>query len=198
MSHDSHVTITWSTRDRPAAIPVHVKHMADTSNFDDFDELDQKKRTFISFLLCGALFFFLYHRILLSWIVWSLFNEWQLCANVKFNNIVWCLMCTNLNQIFHPLPRLFTFFLSPSPAFHEESEGDSKDWVFQNFTFKRFEGLTQRGHFKLWWDTISLSVCCLTFVVCGCDSSVMHPSVTPKSSRIYYICALSDWNIGFL
>lgn len=31
-------------RDRPAAIPVHVKHMADTSNFDDFEELDEQKR----------------------------------------------------------------------------------------------------------------------------------------------------------
>ena len=31
-------------RDRPAAIPVHVRHMADTSNFDDFEELDEQKR----------------------------------------------------------------------------------------------------------------------------------------------------------
>ena len=31
-------------RDRPAAIPVNVKHMADTSNFDDFEELDEQKR----------------------------------------------------------------------------------------------------------------------------------------------------------
>lgn len=31
-------------RDRPAAIPINVKHMADTSNFDDFEELDEQKR----------------------------------------------------------------------------------------------------------------------------------------------------------
>ena len=31
-------------RDRPAAIPVNVKHMADTSNFDDFEELDEQKK----------------------------------------------------------------------------------------------------------------------------------------------------------
>ena len=31
-------------RDRPAAIPIVVKHMADTSNFDDFEELDDQKR----------------------------------------------------------------------------------------------------------------------------------------------------------
>lgn len=65
-------------RDRPAAIQVHVKHMADTSNFDDFEELDEKKR-----------------------------------------------------------------------SFNEASEDSQKDWVFQNYTFKRFEGLTQRGHLRL-------------------------------------------------
>lgn len=31
-------------RDRPAAIPINVKHMADTSNFDDFEELDEQRR----------------------------------------------------------------------------------------------------------------------------------------------------------
>ncbi len=31
-------------RDRPSAIPINVKHMADTSNFDDFEELDEQKR----------------------------------------------------------------------------------------------------------------------------------------------------------
>lgn len=65
-------------RDRPAAIPVHVKHMTDTSNFDNFEELDEKKR-----------------------------------------------------------------------SFNEASEDAQKDWVFQNYTFKRFEGLTQRGHLRM-------------------------------------------------
>lgn len=32
-------------RDRPAAIPIVVKHMADTSNFDDFEELDEQRRS---------------------------------------------------------------------------------------------------------------------------------------------------------
>ena len=32
------------SRDRPAAIPVHVKHMADTSNFDEFEELNDQKK----------------------------------------------------------------------------------------------------------------------------------------------------------
>ncbi|CAI8049440.1 Serine/threonine-protein kinase 38-like [Geodia barretti] len=65
-------------RDRPAAIPVHVKHMADTSNFDDFEELSDQKK-----------------------------------------------------------------------SFNEDSEEAQRDWVFQNYTFKRFEGLTQRGHLRL-------------------------------------------------
>ena len=38
-------------RDRPAAIPVHVKHMADTSNFDDFEELDDQKRCMYNMII---------------------------------------------------------------------------------------------------------------------------------------------------
>ena len=45
MSHSFFNNTDWDhIRDRPAAIPVHVKHMADTSNFDDFEELDEQKR----------------------------------------------------------------------------------------------------------------------------------------------------------
>ena len=45
MSHPFFHGTDWEhIRDRPAAIPVHVKHMADTSNFDDFEELDDQKR----------------------------------------------------------------------------------------------------------------------------------------------------------
>lgn len=32
---------------------------------------------------------------------------------------------------------------TPPPA--KEGEGGYKDWVFINYTYKRFEGLTQRG-----------------------------------------------------
>ena len=36
--------------------------------------------------------------------------------------------------------------LFPDPlAFNDCNEEAQKDWVFQNYTFKRFEGLTQRG-----------------------------------------------------
>ena len=45
MSHPFFHGTDWDhIRDRPAAIPVNVKHMADTSNFDDFEELDEQKR----------------------------------------------------------------------------------------------------------------------------------------------------------
>ena len=63
-------------RDRPAAIPVEVKSIDDTSNFDEFPDVDLK--------------------------------------------------------IVPPPPPC-----SAAPS--------TKDWVFINYTFKRFEGLTQRG-----------------------------------------------------
>lgn len=75
--------VDWEhIRDRPAAIPVEVKSIDDTSNFDDFPEID------------------------LKW---------------------------------------------PSPPQQQPSaqdmdkESKHKDWVFINYTYKRFEGLTQRG-----------------------------------------------------
>ena len=63
-------------RDRPAAIPIHVKSIADTSNFEEFPEIEEKH------------------------------------------------------------------------SFENEGSGE-KDWVFQNYTFKRFEGLTQRGLLRM-------------------------------------------------
>ena len=30
-----------------------------------------------------------------------------------------------------------------------DSEEAQRDWVFQNYTFKRFEGLTMRGHLRV-------------------------------------------------
>ena len=60
-------------RDRPPAIIIRVKSIDDTSNFDEFPEIDIKA----------------------------------------------------------PLT--------------SETTSNSKDWVFMNYTFKRFEGLTQRG-----------------------------------------------------
>merc|ERR1711994_858922 len=68
--------VDWShIRERPAAIPVEVKSIDDTSNFDDFPEVDLK---------------------------------------------------------------------IPAPSNNDTGQ-PYKDWVFINYTFKRLEGLTQRG-----------------------------------------------------
>ncbi|XP_021352926.1 serine/threonine-protein kinase tricorner-like isoform X1 [Mizuhopecten yessoensis] len=75
--------VDWEhIRERPAAIPVEVKSIDDTSNFDDFPEIDLKWPTY------------------------------------------------------------------PEPQGQEAQDKDSKykDWVFINYTYKRFEGLTQRGN----------------------------------------------------
>ena len=61
-------------RDRPPAINVRVRAIDDTSNFDDFPEIDLK-----------------------------------------------------------------------APLTNDGTTQNTKDWVFMNYTFKRFEGLTQRG-----------------------------------------------------
>ncbi|XKL63573.1 hypothetical protein PGB90_005937 [Kerria lacca] len=69
--------VDWDhIRERPAAIPVQVKSIDDTSNFDDFPD-------------------------------------------VKLE--------------------------IPAAPTSTDGEGNYKDWVFINYTFKRFEGLTQRG-----------------------------------------------------
>lgn len=74
--HQFFLGVDWEhIRDRPAAIPVEVKSIDDTSNFDEFPDVD------------------------LKW-----------------------------------------------PSQSESSDDQSKcDWVFFNYTYKRFEGLTQRG-----------------------------------------------------
>lgn len=70
-------SVDWShIRERPAAIQVDVKSIDDTSNFDDFPDIDLK---------------------------------------------------------------------IPGPPTAGEATQPYKDWVFINYTFKRFEGLTQRG-----------------------------------------------------
>ncbi|GAB1291439.1 Serine/threonine-protein kinase 38-like [Apodemus speciosus] len=68
--------VDWGhIRERPAAIPIEIRSIDDTSNFDDFPESD----------------------------------------------------------ILQPVPNT------------TEPDYKSKDWVFLNYTYKRFEGLTQRG-----------------------------------------------------
>ena len=77
--------VDWAhIRERPAAIPVEVRSIDDTSNFDEFPEVDLK------------------------------IPVPQAAANVNNNK-------------------------------GGGEQKDYKDWVFINYTFKRFEGLTQRG-----------------------------------------------------
>jgi len=77
--------VDWEhIRERPAAIPVEVKSIDDTTNFDEFPDVDLEIPTTIA----------------------------------------------------------------PSPIPGKKPDGSSqgyKDWVFINYTFKRFESLTQRG-----------------------------------------------------
>ncbi|KAJ8016442.1 hypothetical protein DPEC_G00007250 [Dallia pectoralis] len=67
-------------RERPAAIPIEIKSIDDTSNFDDFPDSDILQPT-----------------------------------------------------------------ATPAVSNHSEADLKNKDWVFINYTYKRFEGLTARG-----------------------------------------------------
>ena len=77
--------VDWEhIRERPAAIPVEIKSIDDTSNFDDFSDVDLK---------------------------------------VPVNAVGG----------------------RGGGGDNSDPASSSKDWVFLNYTFKRFEGLTQRG-----------------------------------------------------
>ena len=86
--------VDWEhIRERPAAIPVEVKSIDDTSNFDEFPDVDLK------------------------------------IPGVNYNN-------NNMNN---------AAANGGGGGGTEKSSSSYKDWVFINYTFKRFEGLTQRG-----------------------------------------------------
>lgn len=96
--------VDWDhIRERPAAIPVQIKSIDDTSNFDEFPDVDLQ----IHPAAAAAA-----------------------AANAASERAA-----------------------ASSPGNHHHhldggalaSAGGYKDWVFINYTFKRFEGLTQRG-----------------------------------------------------
>jgi serine/threonine kinase 38 len=39
----------------------------------------------------------------------------------------------------------FVLIFAATPSTEEQKDSKYKDWVFINYTYKRFEGLTQRG-----------------------------------------------------
>ena len=85
--------VDWEhIRERPAAVPIDVKSIDDTSNFDEFPDVDLKIPT----------------------------------VGLNQNNI-------NNNS-------------SCAAGGSGSNPANYKDWVFINYTFKRFEGLTQRGN----------------------------------------------------
>ncbi|XP_042218979.1 serine/threonine-protein kinase tricornered-like isoform X2 [Homarus americanus] len=89
--------VDWEhTRERPSAIPVEVKSIDDTSNFDEFPEVDIKLHP---------------HS-----------------ADSRLSIMVGSKALAD----------------AASPPV-KEGEAGYKDWVFINYTYKRFEGLTQRG-----------------------------------------------------
>ena len=87
--------VDWEhIRERPAAIPVEVRSIDDTSNFDEFPDVDLK------------------------------------IPGVNYNN-------NNMNN--------GGGGGQAASSANGSSSSSYKDWVFINYTFKRFEGLTQRG-----------------------------------------------------
>lgn len=102
--------VDWEhIRERPAAIPVEVRSIDDTSNFDEFPDvsLEIRKYRFVAF-------------------------------HVVPSARCWLSVTATLTVL------LFCVEIAASAPLPQDGEVP-KDWVFSNYTFKRFEGLTQRG-----------------------------------------------------
>lgn len=101
--------VDWEhIRERPAAIPVEVRSIDDTSNFDEFPDVSLEIRMYT----------FRFSRE----------------KKTKFDLFL---------QKYQSQLKLYSFSTASAPI---PQEGEVlKDWVFINYTFKRFEGLTQRG-----------------------------------------------------
>ena len=94
--HSFFLGVDWDhIRDRPAAYQPRVKSIDDTSNFDDFPDVDLRLRMFFFF------FFF-----------------WM-----QFKRDKWM------------------FILAPP---NKDSDVQVHDWLFMNYTYKRFDGLTAK------------------------------------------------------
>ena len=87
--------VDWDhIRERPAAIPVTVKSIDDTSNFDEFPDVELRFRKWLERIEIVSTYF-------------SSSDCPRNCGAEKTDN--------------------------------------PEDWMFMNYTFKRFEGLTEKG-----------------------------------------------------
>ncbi|XP_061932581.1 serine/threonine-protein kinase tricornered isoform X5 [Apis cerana] len=113
--------VDWEhIRERPAAIPVEVRSIDDTSNFDEFPDVKLEIRKCTKRL-------FHFKTTTIEYLV-------KLRLNVIFFSFFFF-----FSSLF-PLPTI-----AASAPMPQDGEVIYKDWVFINYTFKRFEGLTQRG-----------------------------------------------------
>ncbi|ROI15517.1 Serine/threonine-protein kinase 38-like [Anabarilius grahami] len=151
-SHPFFESVDWEhIRERPAAISIDIKSIDDTSNFDDFPESDilqpawlQKgtKRTRESDTELQALNTVREQQTKLT----SSTNEQSTVAAAQTPAAAANVTATttdnddiNNNVSNHEWPDCWSMTNVTEPDFK------SKDWVFLNYTYKRFEGLTQRG-----------------------------------------------------
>ena len=152
-------------------LTFQVKSIDDTSNFDDFPEVDLKIRkhliimdttipviilTFWNILILPQpqfshmsflqIFPLLQNHFNLTFafcppVALSNSDTGQLCKDFHFNWNFHFHFHWNIHFHFHWDS---TFPLSAAPSNNDTGQ-PYKDWVFINYTFKRFEGLTQRG-----------------------------------------------------
>lgn len=132
--------VDWEhIRERPAAIPVEVRSIDDTSNFDEFPDVSLEIRKFVgrriwrAYILCISSVCVCRHVLCL---IFRFF--FFVCAvHRRYSCLYKCLIVS-----FY-LSFLSARIIASAPL---PQEGEVlKDWVFINYTFKRFEGLTQRG-----------------------------------------------------
>lgn len=107
----------FPSRERPAAIPIEIKSIDDTSNFDEFPDSDILQPT-------GA---FLVTLDMLT----------------EIRDILWVMYFRTIH--YSLTSSILSLSQAPPVSNHTEADLKSKDWVFINYTYKRFEGLTARG-----------------------------------------------------
>ena len=101
---------------------MQIRSIDDTSNFDEFPDVDLQIPTGTS------------KRVLLY--IQNALLDW--CTGVQMRNII--IHLTNFAG------GIGGGNNNNNNGYNNGCGAGYKDWVFINYTFKRFEGLTQRGH----------------------------------------------------